>query len=279
MTEKELRQRLIDRARSYLGCKEADGSHRPILDRYNRIRPLPRGYRMAYTDPWCAAFVSAAAADCGVTEWVFPECSCEAMIARYRAAGRFEERDEAVPRPGDLIFYDWEDTGAGDCRGQADHVGLVTAVNGSLLRVIEGNRSDAVGERNVYLDSRYIRGYGKPDYAAAAEALTGSDAAKAAPEPSPAKTRDAPEPSLSAAPAAVSLSLPVLRRGDRGECVRAAQLLLIGRGWRCGPEGADGDFGPGTYGGLLRFQRGRQLRADGVLGPQSWRALLGLEAE
>jgi peptidoglycan hydrolase-like protein with peptidoglycan-binding domain len=58
--------------------------------------------------------------------------------------------------------------------------------------------------------------------------------------------------------------------------VRAAQLLLIGRGFRCGPWGADGEFGAATYGALFQFQRAKKLSADGVLGPESWAALLGV---
>ena len=32
MTEKELRQKVVDAEVSYLGCKEANGSHRKIID-------------------------------------------------------------------------------------------------------------------------------------------------------------------------------------------------------------------------------------------------------
>ena len=71
-----------------------------------------------------------------------------------------------------------------------------------------------------------------------------------------------------------ALLLPLLRRGDRGESVRAAQLLLIGRGYRCGPWGADGDFGDATHGAIFRFQRSRGLETDGVIGPRTWAALL-----
>ena len=266
MTEKELRQQVCQQARSWLGCRETDGSHRPIVDRYNAIRPLPGGHVLGYQEPWCAAFVSAVGAACGLERVLLPHCGCEAMIGLYRAAGRWEEADEAVPAPGDLLFYDWEDEGRGDCRGTADHVGIVLSVTGNLLQVIEGNKSDAVGLRSLPLDSRFIRGYAKPDYASLAEAA-------ARPAPTPAASAPAPTP---AAQSRCALSLPQLRRGDKGETVRAAQLLLIGRGFRCGPAGADGDFGPGTYGGLIRFQRGRQLSVDGILGPESWQALLGL---
>jgi len=269
MTEKELRRLVCDTARSYLGCRESDGSHRGIIDRYNKITPLPRGCRMGYSDPWCAAFVSAVGAQCGLTKILFPECSCDAMIARYKAAGRWEEQDFAVPKEGDLLFYDWQDEGSGDCRGGADHVGIVTAVTGNLLRVIEGNTSDAVGERSVHIDARFLRGYGQPDYASMAE------------EEAPAKTRDGAvgaaisRPSAPA-PVSVSLTLPQLSRGSSGEAVRAAQLLLIGRGCRCGVWGADGDFGAATQGAVQSFQRGRQLAVDGVIGAETWRALLTL---
>lgn len=266
MTEKELRAKVCAAAEKYLGAAEADGGHQPIIDLYNSIRSLPRGYRMRYADPWCAAFVSAVGAAAGLSEIILPECSCEAMIGLYQAAGRFEERDEAVPRPGDLIMYDWDDSGTGDCRGTADHVGLVTGVTGNIIHAVEGNMADSVGRRSIYIDSRCIRGYCKPDYASLA------DGAAAPPAPKPAQSAG------SGAGEAVScgVSLPQLQKGMSGECVRAAQLLLIGRGFRVGPWGADGDFGAATFGGVLRYQRGRKLEADGVIGPVTWRSLLGL---
>ena len=285
MTELQLRRQLCDTARSWLGAKEADGSHRPIIDRYNAIRPLPGGVRLGYDDPWCAAFVSAVGEQCGLGKIVFPHCNCQAMIALYKAAGRWEEQDFAVPRIGDIIFYDWDDDGAGDCVGTADHVGIVTAVDGDLLTVVEGNRSDAVSERKLYAGARFIRGYGQPDYASLATDdpapapassapsdpvghCEGRDAARGNPQP--------PSPKISNLKTQNSLAIPTLRRGDSGETVRALQLLLIGRGCRCGPRGADGDFGPATQGAAESFQRGHRLSVDGIVGPATWSALLGL---
>ena len=100
MTENERRAAAVAQARSWLGRGEHDGSHAEILRVYNAIRPLPRGYIMRAEDPWCAAFVSAVGAAAGLTDILYPECGCGAMLKRYRAAGRFEENDEAVPRPG-----------------------------------------------------------------------------------------------------------------------------------------------------------------------------------
>jgi len=65
-------------------------------------------------------------------------------------------------------MYDWHDSGKGDCTGAPEHVGIVTRVSGSSIRVIEGNKSNAVGYRNIRVNGRYIRGYCLPDYAAKA---------------------------------------------------------------------------------------------------------------
>ena len=308
MTEQELRARVCRQAERWLGCREADGSHRPIIDLYNRIRPLPRGYKMRYDDPWCAAFVSAVGAACDLTDTILPECGCEPMIALYQAAGRWEEADDAAPRPGDLIFYDWEDSGAGDCVGAADHVGLVTENDDDLLTVIEGNLSDAVGSRKIYAGARFVRGYARPDYLSAALASPSDPVGAGAPDgpssdlaalaspsdPVGAGVPDGPSSDLTAlaspsdpvgagvldgpsspSPDSALTPLPLLRRGDRGAAVRSAQLLLIARGYRCGPWGADGDFGAATLGAVYRFQQGRRLAMDGEIGPQTWAKLVG----
>ena len=70
------------------------------------------------------------------------------------------------------------------------------------------------------------------------------------------------------------LKLPYLSRGQVSECVRAMQLLLEGRGFSVGDAGADGDFGSDTGAGLVKFQRAKDLSADGICGPATWTRLL-----
>ena len=69
--------------------------------------------------------------------------------------------------------------------------------------------------------------------------------------------------------------LPLLRYGDKGECVRSAQLLLIGRGYSCGRCGADGEIGQDTYNAIIAFQRACGLQQDGIIGAQTWARLIG----
>lgn len=165
MTEQELRNKVVQTARGYLGCREADGSHRKIIDGYNAHKPLARGYLVKYTDAWCATFVSFVGIVCGLTDIMPTECGCGAMIDLYRAKGRWQENDAYRPQPADIVMYDWDDNGAGDCTGYPEHVGIVEAVSGNTITVIEGNMSNKVGERALQVNGRYIRGYCLPDYA------------------------------------------------------------------------------------------------------------------
>ena len=105
MTEQDLRDIVCAQAKGWVGRKEADGSHRAIIDLYNTIVPLPRGYRMTYSDPWCATFVSAVGKAVDLTDIIYPECACDPMIALYKQHGRWMDSDGYRPAPGDVIFY------------------------------------------------------------------------------------------------------------------------------------------------------------------------------
>lgn len=173
MTEKQLRQSYVDMAKSYLGCNEADGSHKKIIDAYNAHKPLARGYAVQYTDEWCATFVSAMAIKCGLTGIIPTECSCPKMVELFQKRGRWVEDDAHTPEVGDIIMYDWQDSGAGDNRGNPDHVGIVAAVNGKVMQIIEGNKgAGEVAYRAMDVNAKTIRGYCCPDFASMATAPT-----------------------------------------------------------------------------------------------------------
>lgn len=180
MTEKELRAKVVKTAQAYLGCKESDGSHRKIIDGYNAHKPLARGYLVKYTDSWCATFVSFVAIKCGITGIMPIECSCGAMIELYKKMGRWKENDAYKPAAGDVIMYDWDDNGKGDCTGYPEHVGIVTAVNGNEMTIIEGNKSDSVSYRKLQVNGKFIRGYCLPDYAKKASKPASSTASNPA---------------------------------------------------------------------------------------------------
>ncbi|MGZ4674919.1 MAG: peptidoglycan-binding domain-containing protein [Acidimicrobiia bacterium] len=63
------------------------------------------------------------------------------------------------------------------------------------------------------------------------------------------------------------------RVGDRGDAIRDLQHRLIGAGQRIAPREL-GEFGPDTEAAVREFQTARMIRVDGVVGPETWSALV-----
>lgn len=177
MTEKQLREKIVNTAVGWLGCKESDGTHKKIIDVYNSHKPLARGYAVkciangdSKNDAWCATFVTACAIKCGLTDIIPKECSCNKMIELFKKLGCWVENDAYVPMPADILFYDWDDNGTGDNKGEVEHVGIVEKVSGNTITIIEGNYGTTKDckRRTLKVNGRYIRGYGVPNYASKA---------------------------------------------------------------------------------------------------------------
>ena len=70
------------------------------------------------------------------------------------------------PKVGDIVTFDW------DGGGWADHIGIVESVNNGVITTIEGNSAQYSGDtaptkvnRKTYAwNSRYIKGYARPNY-------------------------------------------------------------------------------------------------------------------
>lgn len=183
MNVSEVRKNFVAKAAAHMGAREGTAAHHAIIDRYNEHKPLAQGYKVTYTDAWCATFASEIAIEAGYTDIIPTECSCNRQIKLWQQMGRWCENDAKTPEPGDFIYYDWDDNGVGDCTGTTEHVGIVESVNGNSFTVIEGNKSNAVGRRTMQVNGRYIRGYGVPDFAKKA---TSSEPAKPATPAQPA---------------------------------------------------------------------------------------------
>ena len=246
------RQQIIKQAQAWLGANEKAGTHKKIIDVYNAHKPLARGYKVKYTDEWCATFVSAVSIACGATKIIPTECSCIQMINLLKALGSWQENDGYLPMPGDLIFYDWSDNGKGDNKSNPDHIGIVENVSNGTITVIEGNRGEAVARRYIAVNGRYIRGFGVPKYAGAANVVNKE------------KT--------------VMIELKQLSKGATGEQVKTLQRLLTALGYKMENAGkvysVDGSFGQATHNAVVNFQKARKLDVDGIVGAQTWNALL-----
>ncbi len=107
---------------------------------------------------WCACFVSWCADQCGYLEAdSFPKFSyCPAGIQWFKDAGLWQDRT-FEPRPGDVVFFDWE------ADGTSDHVGIVEKVENGMVYTIEGNAGDACKQLSYVLGSDSICGFGTPN--------------------------------------------------------------------------------------------------------------------
>ena len=240
-------------AQSWLGKNEKDGSHKEIIDIYNAHKPLARGYKVKYTDSWCATFVSAVAIKLGYTDIIPTECGCPQMIDLFKGMGIWVE-DESVAsvEPGWVLLYDWEDNGVGDNKGQPNHIGIVEKVSGNTITIIEGNYSDAVKRRTLPVNAKYMRGYGVPKYDKENTATPKGDNS-------------------------VTITLDVCKRGSKGEQVKTIQRILYAMGYKDQNGKAlaiDGDFGSKTEYALRSFQKSNSLVVDGSCGSATWTALL-----
>lgn len=176
MTEKQLRQNVADIIESWVGASRGSATHLEILRIYNTHTPLARGYKVQVGDAYCATTVSADWIAAGISDWTGTECGCDKFIEIAKAKEIWIEDDAHVPKIGEACLYDWDDSGSGDNRGSADHIGIVTSVSGSSFVVTEGNiNGGKVGRRPMQVNGRYIRGFICPDYAAIAKAMSGGE--------------------------------------------------------------------------------------------------------
>lgn len=150
---------LLNLARSWIGKNEADGSYKEIIDIYNSYQPLARGYKVKYTDNWCAVFISSLAIRCNCTDIIPTECSCGQMIQLFKNIDSWQEDGNIIPKIGDIIFYDWDKKDS-----WPEHVGIVENINCNQITVIEGNKTNAVDRRTIAVGNTSIRGYGIVKY-------------------------------------------------------------------------------------------------------------------
>lgn len=168
--------------------------------------------------------------------------SCTCSMNYYKEAGRFYK---SSPKPGDQIYF-----GSGN---SSTHTGLVWKTDSSRVYTVEGNTSSesgvvanggAVRKKSYSLTDSKILGYGRPRWEQVNPDFT--------------------------------LPMMLLRKGSKGETVKALQCLLEGNACSCGQYGADGQFGGDTEKALKAYQKKMSLETDGVAGPKTWGSLLGI---
>lgn len=103
---------------------------------------------------WCCIFVSWCANESGDLDKTIPKfAGVEDGISWYKNKEKWMNRNY-IPKPGDLIFFDW------DSDNDPDHVGIVEKVEIGKVYTVEGNSKDEVRAKSYNLNSKSIFGYG-----------------------------------------------------------------------------------------------------------------------
>lgn len=84
------------------------------------------------------------------------------------------------------------------------------------------------------------------------------------------------EPAAKPAIDGVTVTLPILKKGSKGDEVKALQTMLKGLGYSLGIWGPDGDFGAQTDAVVKKYQKKKGLEVDGIVGAATWKSLLGV---
>lgn len=122
--------------------------------------PYWRWYGYDERVEWCAIFVSWVAEQVGLIQKnIIPKTAgVEVFINWFKLHGEWQERGY-IPRPGDIIFFDWE------LDGIPNHVGIVESYEDGMIYTIEGNSSgDQCREQDYSINSNLIYGFGVPEY-------------------------------------------------------------------------------------------------------------------
>ncbi len=231
--------------------------------------------------------------------------NCGTLGDWAKASGCFVPYTQ-MSQPGDLVLFDFKGT-----HKWRDHVGIVVAQTGDTLSTIEGNTSvtsddngGAVMRRTRYISQ--VTGFVRPKWTSTqtAQKALAIAAAEVGTKESPAGSNNVKyntwfygrTVSGSAYPWCMAfiawlfavlareidtgggtcmVTAKVLRKGSTESAVKKLQILLIGLGYDCGPDGADGVFGANTLAAVKRFQAANGLTADGIVGSATWGALIG----
>lgn len=143
---------LLEAAQKDLGYREQSNGYTKFGDWYYANVDQSDSYFK--TAPWCDMFITWAAHQAGVQEYVGEFASTVDHAKWFKQQGAWSDQ----PEPGALVFYDW--SGSDSVEG-IDHVGIVERVDGAKIFTIEGN-VDRVWLKRKERDQSKVVGYGLP---------------------------------------------------------------------------------------------------------------------
>lgn len=265
-------------ARNEIGYKEG----------YNNNNKYGAEYGMNY-QPWCVMFIW----------WIFNHAGagslfyggnkvalCSTLYNHHNSLGQAVGTTGSALRAGDIVFFDFSGK-----KRDTNHVGIVESVqSSSTIITIEGNTSSGASGSQANGDGVYRRTrstkYVSRAYRPAYEAGAVTPSAPAIDYR--AERIKSLQRALNARGYATggvdgiigaktknAMTRGIVKKGNRNQCVSWVQQRLCELGYGVGNSGVDGIFGQATKNAVLAFQKSRGLSADGVVGYNTYMALIG----
>lgn len=151
--------KLIEVCEGEIGVCEPKGDDK-YIKYYNETGGMDFNMNVA----WCAIFVTWCKAMAGIDKSIIPHfASCDMGKEWFEKRGLYKKAraygGDYAPKKGDIIFFS-----SGYTQKDSTHVGIVTSLSGNAVSTIEGNTSNRVARRSYSVASKYIIGYGVPEY-------------------------------------------------------------------------------------------------------------------
>ena len=119
------------------------------------------------------------------------------------------------------------------------------------------------------MNGRYIRGFAAPKY----DAEPNAPAAPSTPATPAAPTT--PAAPATPAPTTVTITLPILKKGSKGESVKAVQRMLHCLGYKIGTVNPiDGSFGVKVEAAVKAFQKKKGVPQTAEVDEATWNEFL-----
>ena len=193
--------------------------------------------------------------------------SCSGFMNTEFAKAR-KNREFRTAEVGDFVFFELNNN-----RGDgADHVGIVVENTGHSIKILEGNVNG--NSSGIWYDTstsavfEYSYNNSCLDWIIDMSEFFTDDEEPEEPEPEPAAEDDT-----------FTATVRTLKKGCKGNDVKALQRLLYSSGYSVGKSFDDGIFGDDTEKGVKHFQSdnkdsdGNKLEVDGIVGAKTFSAL------
>ena len=205
---------------------------------------------------WCAHFISNVLRYIGIDDMY--DLSCTSMQAKMAKSPKWSEPEDN-PKPGDILFFDWDHIIE---ERPLDHVGVVEKFDASTgtITYINGNGSSSyyVTRQTININNSTISYWMR---------YVGDDV----------ETPEKPIESTVIDKKAIkycTVELEVLSKGCESPSVETLQNLLVDLGYDIE---VDGNFWTETEAAVKKFQDVSKLTVDGVVGAKTWKALIEAE--